>query len=287
MLLILEKHIARSIRKNYMKPIKRVVSTSFWEDEKVVDMFSPEDKYFYIYLMTNPHTTQLGIYRLVPKTAAFELGYSKEAVKVLLDRFENKYQMIKYSDETNEVAIKNYLKHSILRGGKPVMDCLLKEEAMVEDISLLKYIYNHLLNTNKLNNTVKEYIYHLKEVINNDNDNERCVDVSLYESYTNRQSGQKSNKKFQPPTAEEILDYCSEKDLRYVNPNAFIDFYESKGWMVGKNKMSSWKGAVSGWNRRAMERGERPYVRPQIQKPIQQEQHTETEKEWDAFFGDE
>lgn len=275
-----------------MKPIKRVVSTSFWEDEKVVDMFSPEDKYFYIYLMTNPHTTQLGIYRLVPKTAAFELGYSKEAVKVLLDRFENKYQMIKYSDETNEVAIKNYLKHSILRGGKPVMDCLLKEEAMVEDISLLKYIYNHLLNTNKLNNTVKEYIYHLKEVINNDNDNERCVDVSLHESYTNRQSVQKSNKKFQPPTAEEILAYCTEKDLRYVNPNAFIDFYESKGWMVGKNKMSSWKGAVSGWNRRAMERGERPYVKPRTQKTDRQtEEHELTEAEqmklFDEYYGAE
>ncbi len=270
-----------------MKPIKRVVSTSFWEDEKVVDMFSPEDKYFYIYLLTNPHTTQLGIYRLVPKTAAFELGYSKEAVKVLLDRFENKYQMIKYSDRTNEIAIKNYLRHSILRGGKPVMDCLLKEEAMVEDISLLKYIYNNLINTNKLNNTVKEYIYHLREVINNDNDNERCVDVSLHESYTNRQVGQKSNKKFQPPTAEDILAYCTEKDLRYVNPNAFIDFYESKGWMVGKNKMSSWKGAVSGWNRRAKERGERPYIRQKTEQAQFQQPQQEEEDAWSELFGDD
>ena len=271
-----------------MKPIKRVVSTSFWEDEKVVDMFSPEDKYFYIYLLTNPHTTQLGIYRLVPKTAAFELGYSKEAVKVLLDRFESKYQMIKYSDRTSEVAINNYLKHSILRGGKPVMDCLLKEESMVEDISLLKYIYNNLINTNKLNNTVKEYIYHLREVINNDNDNERCADESSLDTFTI----QKHKSGFKPPTAEEVLAYCSEKDLRYVNPDAFIDFYESKGWMVGKNKMSSWKGAVSGWNRRAMERGERPYVKPRTQKTDRQpEEHELTEAEqmklFDEYYGAE
>ena len=66
-----------------MKPINRVVSTSFWEDETIVNDFSPEDKYFYLYLITNPHTSQLGIYKLVPKTAAFELGYSKEAVMVL------------------------------------------------------------------------------------------------------------------------------------------------------------------------------------------------------------
>lgn len=167
-----------------MKPITRTVSTSFWEDDKVVNMFSPEDKYFYLYLLTNPHTTQLGVYRLVPKIAAFETGYSVEAIIVLLDRFESKYDMIKYSKETCEVAIKNYLKHSIIKGGKPVMDCLLKEEKEVKDRSLLKYIYNNLSNNNNLNITVEEYIKHLNDINNNDNDNdnERIVD----ESSTNR-----------------------------------------------------------------------------------------------------
>lgn len=42
--------------------VKRVVDTQFWNDDKVVDCFSPEDKLFMLYLMTNPHTTQLGIY---------------------------------------------------------------------------------------------------------------------------------------------------------------------------------------------------------------------------------
>ena len=160
-----------------MKPIKRIVSTSFWEDEKVVETFSPEDKYFYLYLLTNPHTTQLGVYRLVPKTAAFELGYSKEAVYVLIDRFEKKYGLIKFSRETSEVAIKNYLRHSIVKGGKPVMDCLLKEESSVEDKSLLVYIYNNINNKENINNTVKEYLEHIKIYIN-DNDNERYVHES-------------------------------------------------------------------------------------------------------------
>ena len=93
--------------------IKRVVNTEFWIDDKVVDLFSPEDKYFMLYLLTNPHTTQLGIYKLNAKVAAFELGYSVEAVKTLLERFENKYGLIRYSNETQEVAVKNYLKHSL------------------------------------------------------------------------------------------------------------------------------------------------------------------------------
>ena len=158
-----------------MNIVKRVVNTSFWNDEKVVNMFTPEDKYFYLYLLTNPHTSQLGIYKLVPKIAAFELGYSVDAVTCLLDRFENKYGMVKYSEATSEIAIGNFLLHSIVKGGKPVMDCMLTEERNVKDKSLLIYIYNILKDKNIDNATVKEYVKHLEEVYINDNDNERIV----------------------------------------------------------------------------------------------------------------
>lgn len=175
-----------------MKPINRVVSTSFWEDETIVNDFSPEDKYFYLYLITNPHTTQLGIYKLVPKTAAFELGYSKESVIVLLERFENKYDMIRYNKETCEVAIKNYLRHSVVKGGKPVMDCLMKEESRVEDKSLLEYIYINNIYRDNLNITIKEYIEHLGYLLNintnNDNDNDNDNERIVHESSTNRQN---------------------------------------------------------------------------------------------------
>ena len=178
-----------------MKPINRVVSTSFWEDEKIVNDFSPEDKYFYLYLITNPHTSQLGVYKLVPKTAAFELGYSKEAVMVLLERFENKYDMIRYNKETCEVAIKNYLRHSVVKGGKPVMDCLIKEESRVEDKTLLEYVYDNNIYKDNLNITVKDYLIHLGNLLNknindndNDNDNERIVHESSTNRTTNRQN---------------------------------------------------------------------------------------------------
>ena len=162
----------------------RTVKTSFWTDRKIVENFSPEDKYFYLYLLTNPKTTQLGIYEFVPKLAAFDLGYSKDAVMVLLDRFENKYGLIRYSPTTGEVAIKNFLTHSIIKGGKPVMDCLKKEEELVKDKDLVIYIVNNLKDISNLNDTVKkfiEYIYtkdfYLDDKDNdNDNDNERNVD---------------------------------------------------------------------------------------------------------------
>lgn len=42
----------------------RIVSTSFWDDSKVVDDFTPEDKYIYLYCMTNPHTNLCGCYEV-------------------------------------------------------------------------------------------------------------------------------------------------------------------------------------------------------------------------------
>lgn len=159
--------------------IKRIVDTSFWTDDKVMDKFSPEDKLFMLYLMTNPHTTQLGIYQINLKYMALELGYSQDTIRVLLDRFETKYKIIKYSYKTQEIAIKNYLKYSIVKGGKPVEDCLIKEIKLVKDKSLLGYIYKNIFDYENLNQTVDKIIHLLNQNDNEyDNENDNDNDVS-------------------------------------------------------------------------------------------------------------
>lgn len=165
-----------------MKSVSRVVNTSFWEDDLILDYFTPEDRYFMLYLLTNPHTTQLGIYHLPLKQAAVELGYGKDSILSLLDRFENRYGILRFNSVTNEVAIKNFLRHSIVKGGKPVLDCLMKEAKGVSDKSLLSYVISNLINYTNINNTVKEFICLIKEehkdIYINDNDNERIVNES-------------------------------------------------------------------------------------------------------------
>lgn len=151
----------------------RTVKTSFWTDRKIVDEFSPEDRYFFLYLLTNPKTTQLGIYEFVPRVAAFDLGYSQDAVKVLLDRFENKYNIIRYSKETGEIAIKNYLLHSIIKGGKPVKDCLEKEEKMVKDKSLVVYVARNLRGDKRINETVRAFIESVVDTYSDENENDK------------------------------------------------------------------------------------------------------------------
>lgn len=56
-------------------------------------------------------------------------------------------------------------------------------------------------------------------------------------------------KRFSPPTVEEVQAYCAERQNR-VDAQAFVDFYTSKNWMVGKDKMHDWKAAVRTWERR-------------------------------------
>ena len=56
----------------------------------------------------------------------------------------------------------------------------------------------------------------------------------------------KAQNSFVPPTVEEVEAYCTERG-NGIDAQSFVDFYESKGWMVGKNKMKVWKAAVRTW----------------------------------------
>lgn len=55
--------------------------------------------------------------------------------------------------------------------------------------------------------------------------------------------------RFAPPTLSEVEDYIKEKGY-HISAEAFVQFYASKNWMVGKNKMISWHSAVGGWETR-------------------------------------
>jgi hypothetical protein len=58
----------------------------------------------------------------------------------------------------------------------------------------------------------------------------------------------KEKQVFQTPTLSEIKDYILEKHYQ-VDAERFFDFYSSKGWMIGKNKMKDWKAAIRTWSR--------------------------------------
>lgn len=59
---------------------------------------------------------------------------------------------------------------------------------------------------------------------------------------------EKKSKIFKIPTVEEIKNYCEERK-NFVDPEKFFNFYQSKGWLVGKSKMKDWKAAVRTWEK--------------------------------------
>lgn len=59
----------------------------------------------------------------------------------------------------------------------------------------------------------------------------------------------KKSRNFVPPSLEEVKTYCLERK-NGIDPEHFITFYQSKGWMIGKNKMKDWKAAVRTWEQR-------------------------------------
>ena len=67
-------------------------------------------------------------------------------------------------------------------------------------------------------------------------------------------------KRFAPPTVDQVRAYCEERGNN-VNPQRFVDYYSSNGWMVGKTKMKDWKAAVRTW-----EQKEKSYGRPAAPK---------------------
>ncbi len=89
-------------------------------------------------------------------------------------------------------------------------------------------------------------------------DTECIQDVSISDTQVRlgKDSIGKVNNKchFVPPTYEEVKAYCDERKNQ-VDANKFIDFYESKGWMIGKNKMKNWQAAVRTWEQKDKERG--------------------------------
>ena len=126
--------------------LKRVVDTRFWNQVDVMERYSSQDKLFALYLMTCPRSTQLGIYSLPKRVIAFDMSLDDDQVGQLLARFQDDYQVIAYSDQTQEVAILDFLTYSLVKGGQPVERLLRNQAEDVRDSQLLVKVFQHLAN---------------------------------------------------------------------------------------------------------------------------------------------
>lgn len=137
----------------------RKIHTQFWGDPFTQDL-TPEQKYFYLYLITNDKTKQCGIYEITKKQMCYDTGYNIDTVSKLLDFFISS-KKIWYNSDTNELAIKNWDKYNGSSSPK-VQSCINEELMSIKDTVLIEYLYSidrvSILhrNKNKKKNKIQE-----------------------------------------------------------------------------------------------------------------------------------
>lgn len=160
--------------------IYRSVHLSFWTDNKVEDEFTPEDKYFYLYLLTNPQTNICGCYEVSWSQLTRQTGYNKDTVIRLLDRFENVHKIIKFNEENKEILIIHWHKYNwsrskdTLKGVEKVAEYIKTNEFREYVLNIIECIKdrppldplgasvsvsdtdNNIINSNNINNTNKK-----------------------------------------------------------------------------------------------------------------------------------
>lgn len=139
-------------------------------------------------------------------------------------------KLLTFSSDEIELAISELLDEKVLI----IEDDFMFQKRMVKDndISLKRSESGKKGGDNSLGKDKILLKQNVKQITEDEDENEIEVPIK--------------NNKFIKPTIEEITSYCNERN-NSVNPNKFYNFYESKGWMVGKNKMKNWKSAVITW----------------------------------------
>ena len=199
----------------------RQIQTSFWSDTYIQEEMTAEDKYFYLYLMTNEFTTQIGIYPITKKQMAFDLGYSMESVQALLQRFETYHKLIKYDTETREIILLKWAENNLNIGGKPVQDLIKKEISQVKNKEFL-----FLMFENCSENSLKTFIASLlqeNKKDNNINNSYESLDASLNDTGAiNNKEEIINNNNNNINNLKNIIEIQEQKEKVVVNSNGAL-----------------------------------------------------------------
>lgn len=138
--------------------IYRNIHINFWEDSKVLEKMNIEERYFLLYLLTNPHTNQIGCFEISKRQMKNETDFELSKIDELLRTFEHKLNLIIYSERTNELFIKNWYKYNWSKSPK-VRVCIEKEFINIKDSSLKNLLYKMLVENYEKDTLSIQYQY--------------------------------------------------------------------------------------------------------------------------------
>lgn len=195
-------------------PVVRQISSGFWEDTDIVDNYTAEDKYFFLYCLTNPHSNLLGCYEISIKQMANELDWSKEQVEKVLYRFIEVHQRMKYDNDSKELLVINWCKYNWSMSPK-CLESLLKNLELVKNDTFHDLLLEMIENRYPMDTVSIPYTYRIARTYSNTNI------ISIFNSITNTKNNnllKEENKNKEEIPFEEIINYLNEKiGTRYLS----------------------------------------------------------------------
>lgn len=228
----------------------RQIQTDFWSNPYVQEEMTPEDKFFYLYLMTNEKSTQIGIYKITKKQIAFDMGYSIESVGNLLKRFMEQHKLIKYDSETREIILLEWAKTNLNKGGKPFEDLILSELKEVKQKEFIEIIY-HQCEKEEIKKIIEKYIDNPKlgeknlklenKNISDNLDDEKIIEAEIVDENTEKVIGSPKNTTFDDTLHEMYNDkgaINNNNKNKYNNNYINNSYYNNTSVKKEKNNFS-------------------------------------------------
>lgn len=228
----------------------RQIQTDFWSNPYVQEEMTPEDKFFYLYLMTNEKSTQIGIYKITKKQIAFDMGYSIESVGNLLKRFMEQHKLIKYDSETREIILLEWAKTNLNKGGKPFEDLILSELKEVKQKEFIEIIY-HQCEKEEIKKIIEKYIDNPKlgeknlklenKNISDNLDDEKIIEAEIVDENTEKAIGSPKNTTFDDTLHEMYNDkgaINNNNKNKYNNNYINNSYYNNTSVKKEKNNFS-------------------------------------------------
>ncbi|MBX3045109.1 MAG: hypothetical protein KIT33_15090 [Candidatus Kapabacteria bacterium] len=138
----------------------RSVNTDFWEDDYISDL-SPLQRYFYLYLITNPKCNLIGMYEISITRMSYDTGFSKDEVRIHLERFEEDGKLV---FENGYILLRNFLKNQSLFGKMliAVKNLLSALPEKIRSTEFFELIIEDLIVNEILSNECKSFIINNK-----------------------------------------------------------------------------------------------------------------------------
>ena len=176
-----------------------------------------------------------------PKSIMRQCGASQDDMKILLAK------RFLLSFETGVIVIKHWRINNYLRSDR------YKETKCIEEKNQLSIKENGSYSLDGIPLGIPR--------LGKDSIGKDSIDnIVVVNNNEKQQNEEEKIKRFVKPTVEEIEKYCIERN-NGISAEYFFDYYESKGWKVGKNSMKNWKAAIRTWEQKNFDKGGEKNVR--------------------------